>query len=259
VLPYSLASDETAAINMTAHTLPRRPARRTRGVLMLPFVFIALLVAGAGIFVSFVLWPTWPSGPIPLDAPAIPVTVANVLFDIPPAAIRAAVQRRAGPQERIDLVFMWPSLAPPQAAGKDAPRAATADDAAAGAADTDQRLFVTIAKLGAVLPPAERLRTIYPRYVEAAAMAGPRGLAILPFRAGTPYEGEDLVYFADNPEQFFARCTRQVGAVRGTCLLERLIDPAEITLRFPSAWLDDWRAVSAGADRLIAQLHPPNN
>jgi hypothetical protein len=221
---------------------------------MLPFAFIALLVVGAGIFVSFVLWPTWPSGPIPLNAPAIPITVANVLFDIPPAAIRATVQRHAGPQERIDLAFMWPSLTPPLPAGKDAPLAATDN-----AADTDQRLFVTIGKLGTVLPPAERLRTIYPRYVEAAAMAGPGGLAILPFRAGTPYEGEDLVYFADNPEQFFARCTRQVGTVRGSCLHERVIDAAEVTLRFPSAWLDDWRVVSAGADRLLAQLHPQKN
>jgi hypothetical protein len=239
---------------MTAHTLPRRPVRRARGVLMLPFALIALLVVGAGIFVSFVLWPTWPSGPVALNAPAIPITVANVLFDIPPAAIRAAVQRRAGQQERIDLAFLWPSLTPPQPETKDAPK--TASEEPAG--DTE-RLFVTIAKLGNVLPPAQRLRTIYPRYVEGSAMAGPGGLVVVPFRAGTPYEGEDLVYFADSPEQFFARCTRQVGAVRGTCLHERLIDTAELTLRFPSAWLDDWRGVSAGADRLMAQLHPPKN
>ncbi len=245
---------------MTAHTLPRRPIRQSRGVLMLPFAFIALLVIGAGIFVSFALWPTWPSGPIPLNAPAIPITVANVLFDVPPAAIRAAIQRHAGPHERVDLAFMWPSLTPPQPS-KDADRAAAQieSDPAAAAADATGHLFVTIAGLGAVLPPAERLRTIYPRYVEAAATAGPDGLAILPFRAATPYEGEDLVYFADNPEQFFARCTRQVGAVRGTCLHERLIDTAEVTLRFPRTWLDDWRGVAAGADHLIAQLHPPRN
>jgi hypothetical protein len=239
---------------MTAHTLPQRPVRRARGVLMLPFALIALLVVGAGIFVSFVLWPTWPSRPVALNAPAIPITVANVLFDIPPAAIRAAVQRHAGQQERIDLAFLWPSLTPPQPAAKDAAKAASEDTAG-----VEQRLFVTIAKLGSVLPPAERLRTIYPRYVEGSAMTGPGGLAVLPFRAGTPYQGEDLVYFADNPEQFFARCTRQVGNVRGTCLHERLINTAEITLRFPSAWLDDWRGVSAGADRLMAQLHPPQS
>ena len=116
-------------------------------------------------------------------------------------------------------------------------------------------MFVTIAGLGAVLAPAERLRTIYPRYIEAQATAGPDGLAILPFRAGTPYEGEDLIYLADKPEQFFARCTRPVRTVPGTCIHERLVGAAEITLRFPRQWLQDWRSVAAGFDRLIAQLH----
>src|SRR5580700_7773276 len=119
---------------MTAHTLPRRPIRQTRGVLMLPFAFIALLVIGAGIFVSFALWPTWPSGPIPLNAPAIPITVANVLFDVPPAAIRAAVQRHAGPHERADLVFTWPSLVPPQPVAKGADQASTEGDGTATSA-----------------------------------------------------------------------------------------------------------------------------
>jgi hypothetical protein len=223
--------------------------------LLLPIACSALLVVAAGIFVSFVLWPTWPSRQVRLDAPAIPITVANVLFDVPPAAIRAAVQRRTGPHERIDLAFLWPSLTPPPA-GKDTPETAPDGNSPAGAVDTGQRVFVTIAGLGPVLPPAERLRTIYPRYVEAQATAGPDGLAILPFRAATPYEGEDLVYFAGNPEQFFARCTRQAGAVPGTCMHERVIDTAELTLRFPRSWLDDWRGVAAGADRLTAQLHP---
>ena len=60
----------------------------------------------------------------------------------------------------------------------------------------DLPMPVTIAALGAVLAPAERLRSIYPRYVEAQATAGPDGLAFLPFRAGTPYQGADLVYLA---------------------------------------------------------------
>ena len=242
---------------MTAHVLPRPTLRRSRrGVLMLPIAFLALLVVGAGIFVSFVLWPTWPSGPIPLNAPAIPITVANVLFDVPPAAIRAAVQRHPGPHERIDLAFLWPSLTPPPT-GKGAEQQPADNDGAAPA--DDQRLFVTIAGLGPVLPPAERLRAIYPHYIETQAAAGPDGLAILPFRAGTPYQGEDLVYLATNPEQFFARCSRQIGAIRGTCLHERLIDTAEVTVRFPRNLLDDWRGVAAGIDRLVGQLHPPKN
>jgi hypothetical protein len=240
---------------MTAHALPlRNLLGKSRGHLILPVTFLGLLVAGAGIFVAFALRPTWPGAPTPIGAPAIPTTVAGVLFNVPPAAIRVAVQRHAGPQERIDLAFLWPSLTPPGLAdGKVTDQPA---ESATGAPATTQRLFVTIAPLGPVLPPLERLRGIYPRYVEAEATAGTYGLAILPFRGGSPYAGEDLVYLAGKPEQFFARCTRDGGNVPGTCIHERLIGATEVTFRFPRALLDDWRNVSAGFDRLLAQIHP---
>jgi hypothetical protein len=228
-------------------------------VLSWPFAVMVLIVAGVAVFVSYVLWPTWPSEPVSIDAPAMPITVAGVLFDVPPAAIREAVQRYPGEQERIDLVFQWPSLRPPQPDDKSADkRPLSPENAAVAAAATEgARLFVSIAGLGAELPPLERLRTIYPRYIEAAATAAPAGLAILPFRAGTPYENEDLLYVGANPEQFFARCTRPSGAVPGTCIHERTLDAAQITFRFPRDWLlADWRNVAAGFDRLVAQLHP---
>ena len=244
---------------MTAHALPRPKVRRkTGGFFVLPFVTLVVLVAGGvGAFVAYMLWPTWPNAPIAVDAPAIPITVASVLFNVPPAAIRAKVLRHPGTHERIDLAFLWPSLMPPPADAKaDKPAAKAEQDAAAPPANASDRLFVTIAALGAVLAPAERLRSIYPRYVEAQATAGPDGLAFLPFRAGTPYQGEDLVYLGEQPERFFARCTRPNGPVRGTCIYERSVDAAEITLRFPREWLEDWRGLAAGFDRLLAQLHP---
>ncbi len=217
-------------------------------------VLLAAVVAG---IVSYLLWPTWPSTPTALDAPAIPITVSGVLFNVPPAAVREKVQRHPGQQERIDLIFEWPSLTPPQTDADRQPL--NPENAAAEAAATAaKRFFVTIAALGAVLPPLERLRTIYPRYVEAQATAGADGLAILPFRNGTPYEGEDLVYFGTGPEQFFARCTRPGQAVPGTCMQERAIGADVITIRFPRDWLGDWRNVGSGFDRLIAQLHPAN-
>jgi hypothetical protein len=249
---------------MTAHILPRRNAvRRGRYRLMLPLTVLSLLVVGAGIFVGFALWPTWPGAATPLEAPAIPTTVAGVLFDVPPAAIRNAVQRHTGPHDRLDLAFMWPSLLPPPADPntsdpKTSGQAAVASDGKA-APDADARIFVTIAPLGPVLPPLERLRGVYTHYVQSEAMAGADGLAILPFRQGTPYAGEDLVYLAGTPEQFFARCTQDVKDVPGTCMNERLIDTTEVTFRFPRAWLNDWRNVSAGFDRLVAQMHPQDN
>jgi hypothetical protein len=237
--------------------IPRyRRWRGSRG-LWLAIAIVVVLMAAAGTFVSYILWPIWPKSGMALDAPAIPVTVAGALFNVPPAAIRAAVQRHPGAHERIDLVFLWPSLAPPTADGQAGAKTSIPDDGDAAPVRTDDRVFATIAGLGAVLPPLVRLRTIYPRYIEAQAAAGPDGLAIVPFRAGTPYEGEDLVYLAEKPEEFFALCSRPLRALPGTCIQERSVDAAEITLRFSREWLRDWRNTAAGFDRLVAQLHAP--
>jgi hypothetical protein len=249
---------------MTAQAMSRG-ARRRRP--LLPLMVLGIVAAGAASFVAYVLWPTWPRATTPLDAPAIPVTVAGVLFNVPPAAIRAAVQRHPGAHERIDLVFLWPSLAPPPAGGEPStPAVANSDGEETPEVKIDDRVFVTIAGLGTgpgtgpgtVLAPQARLRSIYPRYIEREATAGADGLAVVAFRAGTPYEGEDLVYLAERPEQFFARCSRPAHAVPGTCIYERLLDTADATLRFPREWLPQWRAVAAGCDRLLAQIHSPN-
>jgi len=249
----------------------RGERRKPGGFLLLPvMIFVAALLLAAS-FVAYVLWPTWPSSPIALDAPSLPITIAGTLFEVPPAAIRIAIERHPGSQQRLDLAFSWPSLQPPQPdeepdAGPDAnpngeppALAGGANSSAPAAAKASGRLFVTIAPLGQMLSPAERLRSIYPRYVAPQAAAGAQGLAVDPFRAGTPYEGEDLVYLPDDPTRFYARCTRPSGVVPGTCMQERLIGDADVTLRFPRDWLTDWQSVSAGFDRLIGQLHPQAN
>jgi hypothetical protein len=242
---------------MTARTTFELRLRRQTRSLVLPLVLFFGMLAVTATFVGYVLWPTWPKAATPLDNPSLPIVVAGVLFNIPPAAIRASVQRQPGAHERIDLVLLWPSLTPPPVEGTastDAP--ASSDSNGASLNNGNNRLFVTIAGLGSVLPPAERLRSVYPRYFESRAAPGNDGLAVLPFRPGTPYEGEDLIYPADEPDRFFTRCTREtVRPVPATCIHERLLDGAEMTLRFPRAWLQDWRGVVAGFDRLASQLH----
>jgi len=229
---------------------PQKTRRRRTGLPLLPLALLLALALLGGSFVAYALWPTWSAAPVALDAPALPITIEGVLFEVPPGAIRAAVERHAGAHERIDLAFLWPSLLPPppdDGSPIQTPATAATKQAA-------ERLFVTIAPLGSVLPPNERLRSIYPRYVEATASAGADGLAILPFRIGSPYQGEDLVYLAETPDRFFARCTRQVGIVPGNCIVDRQVDRVVVTLRFPRDWLKGWREVSAGIDRLLAQL-----
>jgi hypothetical protein len=220
---------------------------------MLP---VLVLAAGAGLaflYVLYVLWPRWPGPPVGPDAPPLPVTVAGVTFNLPPAAIRVAMQRRAGAQDRVDLVFLWPSLAPPDPTAKLPPPAKGAAPLPIQALD---RIFVTLAAAGDTLSPTERVVNIYPRYAEAEAVAGPGGLAVLPFRHGTPYQGEDLIYDSAAPG-FLVRCTRDgAGATPGTCLYERRIEAADIVVRFPRDWLGDWQTVAGKVDQLIARLRP---
>ena len=223
----------------------RRHARRPAAGNRLEFTMLVLVLLGAAAlaFVVCALWPRWPDAPAAADAPALPVTVNGVLFNVPPQAMRVAVQRRAGAQERIDLVFVWPSLAPP-------------DPAVPAQLGEPNRVFVTIAGATA-LPPLERLKNIYPRYVATEPAPGPPGLSLFAFRDGTPYQGEDLAFDPATPEKFLARCARSANPLTpATCLAERRIDGADIMVRFPRDWLKGWRDVETGIDKMIAGLQP---
>jgi hypothetical protein len=207
-----------------------------------------LLVAATG-YVTFVLWPRH-LGEMSADAPTVPITIAGAVFNVPPAAIRQQVQRRSGAQERIDLVFLWPSLQPPNEAKP--PQQHPDFDAP----PTIDRLFVTIAGSDGTLSPAERLRAIYPRYIADDLQAEGEGLVARNFRDTSPYKGEDLVFDPAAPERFLTRCSR-AGTTPGMCLLERQIGAADIVVRFPRDWLADWRGLAARIDDLIATLRPP--
>jgi hypothetical protein len=231
----------------------RPPPRGSRGPLTLPLAVLAAVVLLAFVFIGYVLWPRWPGPPIGRDAPLLPITVAGVVFNVPPAAIRVPVQRRPGAHDRIDLAFVWPSLEPPDPNAKPpAPTPGQLPEPAQGV----ERLFVSIATAGDALPPAERVVTVYPRYAAAEATAGPGELTTLAFRNGTPYQGEDLIYDATAPG-FLVRCTRNgAGPTPGTCLYEQRIDAADVVVRFPRDWLADWRTVGGKIERLIAGLRP---
>jgi hypothetical protein len=225
----------------------KRRQRRPRGLLWLPIAIFAAGVVAAGVWVTYILWPRWPAAEMAVDAPSLPITVSGVIFNIPPAAIRNKVQREPGTQERVDLVFLWPSLTPPDPAVKASP---------AVSSQSIDRVFVTIAAFGNTLPPVERFNAIYPRYLEASITTTPDALTLRPFRDDSPYKGEDIIYSDRNPGRFMVRCTRDgsTGATIGMCLFERRIEQADITVRFPRAWLADWPAVSEGLEKLVRQI-----
>jgi hypothetical protein len=235
---------------------------RRSGALALPLIGMLTLAAIAAGFIAYVLWPRWPGPPVPPDAPALPITIAGTPFNVPPAAMRIPLQRRAGAHERVDLAFLWPSLEPPDSRASGA-RAPGVRALGAAAQQTVDRLFVTITAAGDTLTPSERVKTIYPRYAAADADIESNGLAVKAFRSGTPYQGEDLIYDPiydlATPEGFLVRCSRNgAGPTPGICLYSQRVDHADIVVRFPRDWLTDWRAIEAGIERMIEGLRSRN-
>jgi len=234
-----------------AYLAHQRRAQRKRHTGHNPLAAPVLVLAGvtviAACYIAYVLWPRWPDTPVSLNAPSLPVVVSGVNFNIEPAAIRVAIERRPGTQERVDLAYLWPSLKPPDPAAKPTVGAPVGPN---------KRLFVTVAAGNTTLPLSERVQEIYPRYLVPEPSGGPDGLTLRGFRDGTPYQGEELAFESNAPEHFLARCSRKGVVNSGTCLLERRIGNADITFRFPRDWLKDWKSVAAGIDQLLKRLRP---
>ncbi len=226
---------------------PKAAARRGSAMgLAFAIVALAVVIVAAAAFVALVLWPRFPATTAAPDTPALPVTVGGVLFNVPPNAIRVAMQRRPGAQERLDLAFLWPSLAPPAPDARPAPSETT---------PPIDRLFITIEPQASAVTPSDRVRTIYPRYLSETQYDGPDGLKVISFKDGSPYQGEDLFFDPATQPGFVTRCSRPGAAgTPGMCLAERRIQKADVTVRFPSEWLADWRTLSAGIDQLIGTL-----
>jgi hypothetical protein len=213
---------------------------------LIPLVLACAAASSAIALVAYLLWPTF--GTAGASGPQrLPVSVGGTLFNVPPSAIRMKIQRHSGPQERVDLGFVFPSLEPPEA-----PKHVSADAIEDTAIQPIDRIFVAIAAHHDTLAPDMRVRTIYPRYLERSETSSEDGLSERAFRDGTPYAGEDLLSAAAPP--LIARCTRD-AATPGMCLSERRIDGADLIFRFPRSWLSQWRDVADAMNRLTVSLH----
>jgi hypothetical protein len=230
----------------TAQNIARGSRERSRSHLI-PILLGCAVAAGAIALVAYLLWPTW--GPEASSSPTrLPVSIGATVFNVPTMAVRMKIQRHSGPQERVDLSFTFPSLQVP-----DAPKHVSADTVEDAVQPID-RIFLSITAHHDTMAPDNRVRTIYPRYLEQASTPGQDGLTVRAFRDGTPYSNEDL--FSASAPNLNARCTRDT-ATPGMCLSERRIDGADLTFRFPRSWLAQWRDVANAMDRLTAQLRGP--
>ncbi len=211
-----------------------------------PLAISCVIGAFALAAIVWLLWPTW-TFETASDPDRLPMIIGDTLFNVPTQSVRVKLQKRTGPQERVDLAFMYPSLTPP-----DAPKHVTAETVETDLPPID-RIFMSIAAHHDAMSPEERLRIIYPRYWDVNASRSADGLTVRPFRENTAYATEDLVF--DDASSFVARCTRD-ESTPGMCMSVRRVDGADLTFRFPRAWLAQWRDVAGAMERLTAWMHP---
>ena len=91
-----------------------RGSRRHRRSLIATIALAGAAGAGAIALVAYLLWPTWRTDAAS-DPARLPLSVGGTLFNVPTLAVRMKIQRHSGPQERVDLSFLYPSLEAPAA------------------------------------------------------------------------------------------------------------------------------------------------
>ncbi len=210
-------------------------------------IFVAGVIA-AGSWVTYILWPRWPAADIAIDAPTLPITVNGVNFNIPPTAIRNKMQRKPGTQERVDLVFLWPSLTPPDPAVKAGPVIVGESDRPGV---RDHRRFRQH-------PAAARALQ---HHLSALSGTEHRDHAGCPDAQAVPrrYALSGRRHHLQRPQSrtlhgpLHARQCDGLAPSACACY-ERRIEQADITARFPRAWLSEWQTVSEGLDKLIRQI-----
>ena len=191
---------------ITARSNSRR--RAASGLLAVPIAAIVLLCVLALAFVTYVLRPRVEAAPATLEAPALPIVVADTLFRVPPRALRVALQRRPGMQERLDLAFFWPAMTPAADPSE--------DDLAASAG----RIFVTYrAQRRDCLPGRAGSKTSIRAISPEPSTSGLMDCQLSHFSTTHPIREKTFLYERGRAYRFLVRCTRDKRATAGSCLL----------------------------------------
>ncbi|BCM83663.1 hypothetical protein [Methylobacterium indicum] len=206
------------------HAAPRALVHLDRPLMLGAVLGLAGALALTGLAAAWLARPSKPAGPVVVGmlAPR-PVVLPAAWFVRPGAGAETG-------GDRIDLAIPW-------------------SDLTGGALPGLMRVTATRApETEAPLSPARR----YARFLTAEAQPLPEGLMRRRFRAGTPFEGEDLYLAEGEGGRFAARCaTGPSPEPEAACLSEVRIGALSLRLRFAAERLPSWSAGLAGLERLF--------
>ena len=181
------------------------------------------------------------------DPREIHLTIADTAFAIPANMIRFDSHRVGGRHERVDLAFAWPGLrgfttvTEPlfQLSGRDSPL-----------------VFASIIAESEAPDAAERMNSLYERFIEGDGFRGPVGLVGHRLSGISGYGDETVFYEPDAAMPFVARCTAPTDPeIPETCMSDlRISGNLLLQYRFRRGLLDDWRQLRTGIDMFVAAV-----
>jgi hypothetical protein len=187
-------------------------------------------------------WPREPASP-----PAIRIEIGGRAMQFDQRMLRSE-QRFGGRLERADLLIDWSDFGPARLIGRDE-RGRPAPPA------PDSHLLIALQPAEGAADPAERTLNVHGRFLEREIWTNPGGLILRRFRAGSPYEGEELVMTSDGRE-FAARCPiagAQPSPLPQRCLASFRLAGVDATVSFDSSLLPHWRRMREGVLGLIGR------
>lgn len=176
----------------------------------------------------------------------VKLTIGGETVTIAAERMRFPAERRSGDAMKAELLFIWPQLTPPGDA--DPARFTTARDG--------KLIFVTIAPRDTDLDTADRLASVYQRFLAPGDSDGPSGLVKRSFKPGSSYDGEELYFEPGVVHPFVARCyPARKGDPILTCLRDvKFGHHLMATIRFPVAALANWQHLRDGLDTIFAEI-----
>ncbi|WP_293862640.1 hypothetical protein [uncultured Alsobacter sp.] len=232
----SLHPSPTFGRRVAAHE-PEAAAAGTGRLTVLLAIAAGLVVGG----LAFGLRPAPP--PAPKDVVA---RIGAQVLNIP-----AGLVRTHDGEGRVDLAVRWADLGPAATTG-------TSDKTAAPR--IGDVLLVTLSAADPATTRPDRLGSLYARFLETAVKAGPANLIERKFKAGTPYENQELLFSPPDGRRFLAVCDAKPRAgevLPPLCTTRFERNGIAVQIRFEPRLVESWERIESGLTPLVDRWMRP--
>jgi hypothetical protein len=184
------------------------------------------------------------------DPTPIELAIGDERLAIPANMIRSSKVRRGGKVERIDLAVHWPSMS-----GYTDELA----DAFRDGAPSAPIVYATLSLRDGPVDSTGRLDTVYARFFEGTAVAGPSGLVGRQLSRESGYSGEIVFFDPGSRTPFVARCpVEALPDMPATCLRDINVGRnLSLLYRFDRGLMGDWRDLDEAMRSLASGILAP--